>query len=287
MKETSAEQQRDPAHGREVLEEVPTASKKEEKESPSDARVGTLWRLVRDLADGSARGAPPARIRATYADAVTSLRSAPSSSTTSTRCPCSTVSSSGARCAPRLGVRAFGVNAYTARAAGDLVVEEHDERGTGSGHQRGALRRRRGARALHDRRREVDAPAGACVFLPDPAVTARRSRSSRPPRSSRSARRSASRIACRRGGASSAPPAHATAGDWERAAAVTAEGLPDHADNAALLYNLACFEARAGRLDDAMWAPAGGGRRRPRARRPVGRRRPRPDALATGGLPAP
>jgi len=33
-----------------------------------------------------------------------------------------------------LGVRAFGVNAYTARAAGDLVVEEHDERGTGSGH---------------------------------------------------------------------------------------------------------------------------------------------------------
>ena len=45
---------------------------------------------------------------------------------------------------------------------------------------------------------------------------------------------------------------HAATGDWERAAAVTAEGLPDHADNAALLYNLACFEARAGRLDDAM-----------------------------------
>ena len=41
-------------------------------------------------------------------------------------------------------------------------------------------------------------------------------------------------------------------GDWERAAAVAAEGLGEHPDNAALLYNLACFEARAGRLDDAL-----------------------------------
>ena len=36
-----------------------------------------------------------------------------------------------------------------------------------------------------------------------------------------------------------------------RAAAVAAEGLAEHPANPALLYNLACFEARAGRLDDA------------------------------------
>ena len=45
---------------------------------------------------------------------------------------------------------------------------------------------------------------------------------------------------------------HAEAGDWERAAAVAAEGLAEHPANPALLYNLACFEARAGRLDDAL-----------------------------------
>ena len=34
----------------------------------------------------------------------------------------------------RLGVRAFGVNAYTAREAGDQLIESHDETGSGSGH---------------------------------------------------------------------------------------------------------------------------------------------------------
>src|SRR5690349_10407115 len=33
----------------------------------------------------------------------------------------------------RLGVRSFGINAYSARAAGDHVIEPHDETGAGAG----------------------------------------------------------------------------------------------------------------------------------------------------------
>jgi len=90
----------------------------------------------------------------------------------------------------RLGIRAFGINAYTARAAGDLVVEEHDELGAGAG------------------------------------VT-RRSTCFRADR-------------------------YAQAEDRDRAIALFTEGLEEHPDSPALLYDLACVEARAGRLDDAM-----------------------------------
>ena len=79
---------------------------------------------------------------------------------------------------------------------------------------------------------------------------------------------------------------HAEAGDWEGAAAVAAEGLGEHPANAALLYNLACFEVRAGRLDDALGAPARGGGRRRGARARLGRRGRRPGpAPRPRGLP--
>ena len=45
---------------------------------------------------------------------------------------------------------------------------------------------------------------------------------------------------------------HVRAGDYDRAVAVTSEGLAAHGDNGSLLYNLACFEALAGRRDEAL-----------------------------------
>ena len=66
-----------------------------------------------------------------------------------------------------LGVQAFGVNAYTAVAAGEDVIERHTEEGLGheelyvviSGHARFTLDGE-----------QLDAPAGTLVFLPDPAT---------------------------------------------------------------------------------------------------------------------
>jgi tetratricopeptide (TPR) repeat protein len=151
-----------------------------------------------------------------------------------------------------LGVHAFGVNAYTARAAGDLVVEEHDETGSGAGGHEELYVVVSGHARFTIAGEDVDAPAGTCVFLPDPAVV----------RTAVGLRPGTTVLAV---GAPAGEPyrvspweyffragPYAEAGDWGRAARVAAEGLEEHPDNAALLYNLACFEVRAGRLDDAM-----------------------------------
>jgi hypothetical protein len=72
-----------------------------------------------------------------------------------------------------LGVRAFGLNAYTARAVGDQLIEEHDETGIGSGgHEEVYVVIAGRARFTIDGD-DVDAPAGTLVFVPD--VSSRRS----------------------------------------------------------------------------------------------------------------
>jgi hypothetical protein len=150
-----------------------------------------------------------------------------------------------------LGVRAFGVNAYSASTAGDRVIEPHTEvTPGGGGHEELYVVLNGHARFVVDDE-ELDAPAGTCVFLPDPAV-----------------RREA--VALEDGttvlatGADPAKPyepspwewnfraqPHVDAGEWEQAAAIVTDGLAEHPGNGALLYNLSCFEARAGRLGDA------------------------------------
>jgi hypothetical protein len=151
-----------------------------------------------------------------------------------------------------LGVRAFGVNAYTSRAAGDLVVEEHDESGSGAGGHEELYIVVAGHARFTIAGEELDAPTGTCVFLHEPDVL----------RTAVAVEPGTTVLAI--GGPVGEPytvspwefffraAPYADAGDWERAAAVAAEGLEEHPDSAALLYNLACFEARAGRLDDAM-----------------------------------
>jgi mannose-6-phosphate isomerase-like protein (cupin superfamily) len=146
-----------------------------------------------------------------------------------------------------LGVQAFGVNAYTAPRAGDDVVEEHVE---GSGHEELYVVLSGTARFTIDGE-QLDAPAGTCVFLPD-GETKRYA----------VALEDGTRVLAV-GAAPGKPfevnawewsfranPAMA-AGDWEGAAAILREGLEVKPGNGSLLYNLACCEARMGRLDEA------------------------------------
>jgi hypothetical protein len=67
----------------------------------------------------------------------------------------------------RLGITAFGTNAYTAERSGDRVVEEHTERT--NGHEEIYLVVSGRATFTLDGD-EVDAPAGTNVHLPDPEV---------------------------------------------------------------------------------------------------------------------
>jgi tetratricopeptide (TPR) repeat protein len=152
----------------------------------------------------------------------------------------------------RLGIQAFGVNAYTADSAGDEIVEEHDETGSGAGHHEELYFVASGRVLFTVAGEEIDAPAGTFVFVRDPK--ARRHGVAKEAKSTVLA------VGGRRGEPFEVSPwehyfaaiPSAKAGDWDRAAEVTAEGLTLHPDNPALLYNLACFEARAGRRQDAL-----------------------------------
>ena len=70
----------------------------------------------------------------------------------------------------RLGVEAFGINAYTAENAGDEIVEEHDETGSGAGHHEELYFVAVGRVLFTVSGEEIDAPSGTFVFVRDPSA---------------------------------------------------------------------------------------------------------------------
>jgi quercetin dioxygenase-like cupin family protein len=148
-----------------------------------------------------------------------------------------------------LGVGAFGLNAYTAAAAGDEVVENHTESGTG--HEEIYLVLRGRARFTLDGE-EVSAPAGTFVFLPDPAV--------RRHAVAEEAGTAVLAIGGRRGAGFRVSPweyfflgyARAAQGDPEEAIRLARQGLEEYPEHPVLTFHLACFEVMAGRHDEAL-----------------------------------
>jgi mannose-6-phosphate isomerase-like protein (cupin superfamily) len=147
-----------------------------------------------------------------------------------------------------LGVTAFGINAYTAAAAGDEVVEDHTE--TTNGHEEIYLVASGHAVFTVDGQ-AVDAPTGTLVYLDDPAE--QRSAVAKEPGTTVLA-------------IGGVPGKHeptawefffpalpfARAGDYARAEELVREGLAEKGDHPVLLYELACFEAQQGKRDDAL-----------------------------------
>ena len=149
----------------------------------------------------------------------------------------------------RLDVRAFGVNAYTSEEVGGQVVEEHTE--SQLGHEEIYVVLRGSATFTLDDE-EVEVRGGSLVHIPEPEV--RRVAVSREPGTTVLAL----------GGKPGAPyevsaweamflaiPA-AERGDFEEAIRIHEEALAERPDHPALLYNLACMEARAGKHLDAL-----------------------------------
>ncbi len=151
----------------------------------------------------------------------------------------------------RLGVRAFGINAYTAAKAGDQVVEHHHE-GTGSGRQEELYLVFCGHAEFTVGDDTIDAPAGTMVFVPD--VTAKRGAV---------ATADGTTVLVVGGPADSPIPtspfeywfaaeAPYNAGDYDRAVEIASEGLAEWPDSGQLHYQLACFHALAGRREQAL-----------------------------------
>jgi mannose-6-phosphate isomerase-like protein (cupin superfamily) len=148
-----------------------------------------------------------------------------------------------------LDVGAFGINAYIAPKAGDDVVEEHTERL----HLHEEVYLVLSGRATFTVDGEtLDAPTGTAVFIRDPLVK----------RHARAEEDGTAVLAI--GGPRDeayeqspwewafAAERHRASGDYDAMVDEIAAGLELHPDNPTLLYDLACAEALAGRLDDAL-----------------------------------
>jgi tetratricopeptide (TPR) repeat protein len=152
-----------------------------------------------------------------------------------------------------LGVRAFGVNAYTSAKSGDQVIERHSEgAGGGSGRQEELYLVLEGHAEFTVAGEEIDAPAGTLVFIPD--VTAERG----------AVARADGTTVLVVGGPADTPiptspfeywfaaePAY-KAGDYDRAVAIASEGLAEWPEHGVLNYQLACYHALAGRREQAL-----------------------------------
>ena len=149
-----------------------------------------------------------------------------------------------------LGATAFGVNAWTADSAGDEVIESHTE-GTPSspGHEELYLVAAGRATFTVDGE-EIDAPTGTCVLVEVGTMREAVAAEAR------------TRVLALGGSPGAALPASPfehyyaaqpayDAGDFDRAVDIASAGLADWPEHPLIHYQLACYHARAGRLDDA------------------------------------
>jgi tetratricopeptide (TPR) repeat protein len=149
-----------------------------------------------------------------------------------------------------LGIDAFGINAYSAAAAGEHVVEEHTEETLG--HQEAYVVVAGHATFTLDGV-DLDAPNGTVVFIRDPSI--RRHAVAVVPETTVLA-------------IGGVPGVHApsawewyfaaeqyrSSGDHGAALELLADGLERFPDNPSILYSIACWEAMAGNTDAAITA---------------------------------
>lgn len=149
----------------------------------------------------------------------------------------------------RLGIRAFGMNAYTAEAVGKQIVEEHDE--ASLGHEEVYLVVG-GVVTFTIDGDTFDAAAGTIVFIREPSLR----------RVGVAKTEDALVLAVGNAPGKAYEPSVweaifsvaplLDAGRFDEAIEQLTADLHEHPGNGSLLYNLACAESRAGRADDAI-----------------------------------
>jgi hypothetical protein len=150
------------------------------------------------------------------------------------------------------GIGSFGINAYSAAEAGGRVIEDHDELGSGAGRHEELYFVVRGRATFEVANEQVDAPAGTLVFVRDAEV--------RRGAIATEADTMVLVVGGVRGQAFQPSPWEAwlaaqrflDSGEPGRGVDVFLEALERHPGNPNVLYNLACFEALAGRPDAAL-----------------------------------
>jgi mannose-6-phosphate isomerase-like protein (cupin superfamily) len=148
------------------------------------------------------------------------------------------------------GITAFGVNAWTAREAGDRIINEHDEADVSD--QQEELYFVHSGRARFELDGEpVDAPAGTFVFV-RPAM--KRTAFAEEPDTTILALGGVPGKAYEADGWEVWAPLNPLyrAGEYDEAADRGREILEMHPEYSGVAYNLACVESLAGRKEDAL-----------------------------------
>jgi tetratricopeptide (TPR) repeat protein len=147
------------------------------------------------------------------------------------------------------GITSFGVNAWTARDAGDRIINEHDESEEGSDEELYLVQRGRATFELDGER--VDAPAGTLVFA-RPGVK-RTAFAEEPGTTIVALGGTPGKVWEPSGWEAWAPlrPLY-EAGEYAEAADRGRELIEAHPEYAELAYNVACCESLAGRTADAI-----------------------------------
>jgi tetratricopeptide (TPR) repeat protein len=145
------------------------------------------------------------------------------------------------------GITSFGVTAWTGRAAGDRIINEHDE--AGEAEELYVVQSGRASFELDGER--VDAPAGTFVFA-HPGV--KRTAYAEEPETTILAIGGTPGQAYEPEGWELWAPFNRLYldGRYAEAADAAREEVEAHPEYAGLLYNLACCESLAGRRDDAI-----------------------------------
>jgi tetratricopeptide (TPR) repeat protein len=148
-----------------------------------------------------------------------------------------------------LGITAFGVNSWTAREAGNRIINEHDENQPGGEEELYVVVTGRARFELDGE--SVDAPAGTLVFA-KPAV--KRTAFAEEPGTTLVAIGATAGKAYEPFGWEVWAPLHADfqAGKYDEVADRGRELVEANPDYAGLLYNVACAESLAGRKADAI-----------------------------------
>jgi tetratricopeptide (TPR) repeat protein len=147
------------------------------------------------------------------------------------------------------GITSFGVNAWTARAVGDRIINEHDESDPDGNEELYLVLSGRAAFELDGD--SIAAPAGTFVFAP-PGV--KRTAVAEEPGTTILALGATPGVAYEPSGWELWAPLGALyrAGKYDEAADRGRELAEAHPEYSALFYNLACCESLAGRTTDAI-----------------------------------
>jgi tetratricopeptide (TPR) repeat protein len=148
-----------------------------------------------------------------------------------------------------LGVRAFGVNAWTARDSGDVVIPEHDEAPTAHEELYVVISGHATFTVAGD---EVDGPTGTIVFVRDPS--AKRAATAREPGTT------ILTVGAKADEAFTPQPwetnrdvfALLDGGKPAEAKALLNDAIERYEDRSTLFFNLACAEALLGETDAAL-----------------------------------